>query len=117
MKPTPAEHAALDRADTLTALTLEDAAALSRAADLRDFARRHDRVRLAKTILVWKAETWKKRELRLSIYAYAVRDNDRTTKHHERITALDTPTPRIRRELVDAHRKLIAAEEAAYRLF
>ena len=116
MKPTPTERAALDHARTLTPLDLETAAAISRATDLPTFARRHDRVRLAQTRLVWAAEAWTQRELRLSLYAYAVRDNDRTEIQYRRVTALDTPTARIRRALVDAHRALTAAEDAAGRL-
>jgi hypothetical protein len=116
MKPTPTERAALDQARTLTPLTLEDAAAIARAADLQTFARRHDRVRLAQTRLVWAAEEWHRRELRLSLYRYAVRDADRTEIHRQRVTALDTPTDRIRRTLITAHRNLLAALTAADRL-
>ncbi len=68
MKPTPTERAALDHARTLTPLTLEDAAAIARDPDLQTFARRHDRVRLAQTRLVWAADAWQQRELRLSLY-------------------------------------------------
>jgi len=117
MKPTPTERAALDKARGLRPLELEEASALSRAPDLQTFARRHDRVRLAQTRLVWAAENWNRRELRLSMYRYAVRDNDRTEIHYQRVTALDTSTARIRRELLDAHRALLAAEDAAFRLF
>jgi hypothetical protein len=117
MKPTPTERAALDHARTLTPLTLEHAAALSRAPDLQTFARRHDRVRLAQTRLVWAAEAWQQRELRLSLYRYAVRDADRSEIHRQRVTALDTSTAHIRRALVTAHRNLLDAETAAFRLF
>jgi hypothetical protein len=113
MKTTPTERAALDKAHSLRPLELEEASALSRAPDLQTFARRHDRVRLAQTRLVWAAENWNRRELRLSMYRYAVRDNDRTEIHYHRVTALDTSTDRIRRELLDAHRALLAAEAAA----
>ena len=116
MKATPAEHRALDHARTLTPLDLENAAAISRAPDLNAFARRHDRVRLAQTRLVWAAESWNQRELRLSLCRYAVRDGDRTEIQYRRVTALDTPTARIRRALVDAHRALSEAEDAADRL-
>jgi hypothetical protein len=117
MKPTPTERAALDKAHGLRPMELEDASALSRAPDLQTFTRRHDRVRLAQTRLVWAAENWNRRELRLSMYRYAVRDGDRTEIHYQRVTALDTSTARIRRALVDAHRALAAAEDAAFRLF
>ena len=117
MKPTPAERVALDYARTLTPLDLENAAAISRAADLYTFARRHDRVRLAQTRLVWAAEEWKRRELRLSLYRYAVRDGDRTEITHQRVTALDPPTKRIRDNLTRHYRTLIEAEQAAARLF
>ena len=117
MKPTPTERAALDKAHDLRPMELEEASALSRAPDLQTFARRHDRVRLAQTRLVWAAENWNRRELRLSMYRYAVRDNDRTEIHYHRVTSLDTSTARIRRELIDAHRALAAAEDAAFRLF
>ena len=116
MKPKPTERAALDLARRLTALDLETASALSKAPDLYTFARRHDRVRLAQTRLVWAAETWNRRELRLSLYRYAVRDGDRCEIHRQRVTALDTPTARIRRALVDAHRALAIAEDAACHL-
>jgi hypothetical protein len=116
MKPTPTERTALDLARTLTPLTLEDAAALARAPDLQSFARRHDRVRLAQTRLVWTAEAWQQRELRLSLYRYAVRDADRSEIHRQRVTALDTSTAHIRRALVTAHRNLLDADAAAFRL-
>jgi len=116
MKPTPTERAALDKAHGLRPMELEEASALSCAPDLQTFARRHDRVRLAQTRLVWAAENWNRRELRLAIYRYAVRANDRTEIHYHRVTALDTSTDRIRRALVDAHRALLAAEDAADRL-
>jgi hypothetical protein len=116
MKPTTAERAALDQARTLTPLTLEDAAAIARAPDLQSFPRRHDRVRLAQTRLVWAADAWQQRELRLSLYQYAVRDGDRTEIHRQRVTALDTSTDRIRRTLVTAHRNLLDASTAADRL-
>ena len=117
MKPTPTERAALDCARTLTPLDMPTAASIARAADLQTFARRHDRVRLAQTRLVWTAENWNQRELRLSLHRYAVRDGDRTEIHSQRITALDTNTARIRRALVDAHRALTEAEDAAFRFF
>ena len=63
MKAKPSERAALDLARTLTALDLETASALSKAPDLYTFARRHDRVRLAQTRLVWAAENWNRRAL------------------------------------------------------
>ena len=116
MKPTPAERVALDHARTLKPMELEEASALSKTPDLLTFARRHDRVRLAQTRLVWAAETWNQRELRLSLYRYAVRDGDRCEIHRQRVTALDTPTARIRRALVEAHRALAIAEDAALRL-
>jgi len=116
MKPTPAERIALDHARTLTPLDLETAAAISRAPDLNTFARRHDRVRLAQTRLVWAAEAWTQRELKLSLYAHALREQDRTSAAYYRVTALDTPTARIRRALIDAHQSLLAAEDAAFRL-
>ena len=116
MKTTPTERAALDLARTLTALDLETASAISRAPDLSTFARRHDRVRLAQTRLVWAAEAWQQRELRLSLYRYAVRDGDRCEIHRQRVTALDKPTARIRRTLIDARRALLDAEDAAARL-
>ena len=116
MKPTPAERVALAHARTLKPMELEETSALSKAPDLFTFARRHDRVRLAQTRLVWAAEVWNRRELRLSLYAYAIRDNDRTEIHYHRVTALDTSTARIRRALVDAYRALAIAEKASFRL-
>ena len=116
MQPTPPERAALDHARTLTPLDLETTAAISRAPDLQTFARRHDRARLAQTRLVCAAEAWTQRELRLSLHAHALREQDRTSIAYYRVTALDTPTARIRRALIDAHRALLDAEEAAGRL-
>ena len=116
MNPTPTERAALDHARTLTPLDLETAAALSRAPDLHTFARRHDRVRLAQTRLVSAAETWNQRELKLSLYSHALREQDRTSIAYYRVTALDKPTAHIRCALVDAHRSLLDAEDAADRL-
>jgi hypothetical protein len=116
MKPTPTERVALDHARKLTPLNLEDAADIARAPDLQTFARRHDRVRLAQTRLVWAADAWQQRELRLSLYHYAVRDGDRTEIHRQRVTALDTSTDRIRRTLIAAHRNLLDAEAAAFPL-
>jgi len=117
MRPTPTERRALDKAATFTPLTLEEAAALCALPDLMDFPRRLDRLRLAQTRLVWAAEEWHRRELRLSLYRYAVRDGDRTEITHQRVTALDTPTKRIREELLRHFRALLDAEEAADRLF
>ena len=116
MKPTPTERLALAKARTLTALPLEDAATLSALPGLLDFAHRHDRVRLAQTRLVWAAEEWDRRELRLSLYRYAVRDSNRTEIRHRRVTALDTPTERIRQNLIRHFRGLQEAEAAAFRL-
>ena len=117
MRPTPTERLAMDTAATLTPLTLEDAAAIAALPDLLAFARRHDRLRLAQTRLVWAAEEWDRRELRLSLYRYAVRDGDRAETRHQRVTAMDTPTKRIRENLVYRLRALLEAEEAADRLF
>ena len=85
--------------------------------DLESFNHRHERARLAKTRLVWAAEEWHRRELRLALYRHAVRAGDRTEIHHQRVTALDTPTKRIRENLVYRLRALLEAEEAADRLF
>jgi hypothetical protein len=117
MKPTPVERLALDKARTLTPLSQEEAAAIANAPDLLDFARRHDRVRLAQIRLVWATEDWERRELRISLYRCAVRDGDRTEITHQRVTAFDTPTQRIRDNLVYRFRRLQEAEAAAYRLF
>ena len=117
MKPTPTERKALAKARTLTALSLEDAAALAALPDLLSFPRRLDRLRLAQTRLVWAAEEWDRRELRLSLYRYAVRDNDRAEIRHQRVTALDTPTKRIREALCQRFTELHDAEEATRRFF
>ena len=105
MKPTPTERAALDKARTLEALPLEEASELSHRPDILDFDHRHDRLRLAQTRLVWAAEEWRRRELRLDLYRYALRKGDRTEIHYHRVTALDTPTKRIREDprLKDLH--------------
>ena len=117
MKPTPTERRALDRARTLTALPLEEMKPLCDAPDLQDFARRHDRVRLAETRLVWAAEEWNRRELRLALCQHALRKHDRTEISFYRVTQLDTPTRRIREDLRDCFRALEKAERAAYLLF
>ncbi len=117
MKATPTERAALAAARALKPLTAEDAAALASAPDILTFARRHDRVRLAESRLAEAADAWRRRDLRLSLYAQALRRGDRTDAFRERVTALDTPTTRIRANLVAAHRALLDAEAAAYRLF
>jgi len=117
MKPTPTERKALDKARTLTALTLEEMESLCDAPDLQDFARRHDRVRLAETRLVWAAEDWRRRENRLALYRYAVRKGDRNDISFYRVSQLDKPTRRIREILRDSFRALEQAERAAYMLF
>ena len=117
MKPTPTERLALDKARTLTPLTMDEAAANAALPDLQHFARRHDRLRLAQTRLVWAAEEWQRRQLRLDLYRYAVREGDRTEITHQRVTTLDTPTKRIRAALTYAFQNLQKAEEATFRLF
>ena len=57
------------------------------------------------------------RELRLDLYRYAVREGDRTEITHQRVTALDKPTKRIRTALTYAFHALQRAESALYRLF
>ena len=116
MKPTPTERLAIAKARTLDALPLETAAALAALPDLLDFAHRLDRLRLAQTRLVWAAEEWDRRERRLALYRLAVREGDRTEITHQRVTALDTPTKRIRDNLLRHHRALADAEAAAWRL-
>ena len=117
MKPTPTERLAIQKARTLTPLTLEEAAALAALPDLLTFPRRLDRVRLAQTRLVWAAEEWDRRERRLALYRLAVREGDRTEITHKRVTALDTPTKRIRDNLLRHYRALTEAEQTADRLF
>jgi hypothetical protein len=117
MKPTPTERLALAAARTLTALSLDDAAALAALPDLHTFAHRHDRHRLAETRLVQAADDWHHRQLRLSLYRRALRDGDRTETFRQRVTALDRPTKRIRQTLTDAHAGLKQAQDAAFRLF
>lgn len=117
MKPTPTERLALETARALAPLTREDAAALAELPGLLTFAHRHDRQRLAETRLVWAADDWNHRALRLSLYRRALRQNDRTGAAQDRVTALDTPTARIRRALVDALHALHAAQDESFRLF
>jgi len=117
MKPTPTERQALDKARTITPLTMEEAAAIAALPDLQTFARRHDRLRLAETRLVWAAEEWQRRELRLSLYRYALREGNRTEITHQRVTTLDTPTKRIRNALTYAFANLQKAEDSTFRLF
>ena len=76
-----------------------------------------DRLRLAQTRLAWAAEEWDRRELRLSLYRYAVRENDRAEIRHQRVTALDTPTKRIRDSLCYRFKELQNAEESTRRFF
>ena len=117
MKPTPTERLALDKARTLTPMTMDVAAAVAALPDLQHFARRHDRLRLAETRLVWAAEEWQRRELRLALYRYALRDGNRTEITHQRVTTLDIPTKRIRTNLTYAFQNLQNAESATFRLF
>jgi hypothetical protein len=117
MQPTPTERLALNTARTLTALSLDDAAALAALPDLQTFARRYDRQRLAETRLVQAADDWHHRQLRLSLYHRALREADRSEAAHLRVTALDRPTKRIRQTLTDAHADLKQAQDAAFRLF
>lgn len=117
MRPTPTERQALATARALTPLSLEDAHALATLPDLHTFAHRHDRERLAETRLVQAAEDWQRRALRLSLYRRALRTGDRTDAAHQRVTALDTPTARIRQSLTDALTDLRDAQDAAFRLF
>ena len=117
MRPTPTERRALSTARLLTPLTLEDATALASLPDLLAFPHRHDRLRLAETRLVWAAEAWRQRELRLSLYRLALRQGDRTEIHRQRVTPLDTPTKRIRYVLTDNFHALQTAQDAAFRLF
>ena len=116
MKPTTTERLALSAARTLTALTLEDAAALASLPDLLDFVHRLDRLHLAETRLVHAAEDWHRRALRLSLYRRALREGDRTTATHDRVTALDCPTKRIRQTLTDARHALRIAQDATFLL-
>lgn len=117
MKPTPTERLAIAAARQLTALSLDDAAALAALPDLHTFAHRHDRQRLAETRLVQAADDWTHRQLRLSLYRHALRDGDRTETARQRVTALDRPTKRIRQNLTDAHATLKHVQDAAFRLF
>jgi hypothetical protein len=117
MKPTPTERIALRTARTLTPLTREAAADLAGLPDLHDFAHRHDRQRLAETRLVWAADDWNHRALRLSLYCRALATGDRTDAARERVTALDRPTQRIRQTLTDALASLQTAQDAAFHLF
>ena len=117
MKPTPAERVALDYARKLNPMDREAASALSHAPDIYTFARRHDRVRLAQAHLITAAEAWRSREQQLSLYSHALREQDRTSAAYYRVTALDRATVRIRHSLVEAHRALAIAEDAAFRLF
>jgi hypothetical protein len=116
MKPTPTERAALAKAKTITPLTLEEASALRALPDLLTFARRHDRVRLAATLLVAAADDWRHRELRLALYRRALRAGDRADAFHLRVTALDAPTARLRADLLRHYLALVDAEAAAWSL-
>lgn len=116
MRPTPTERRALSTARQLTPLTVEDATALASLPDLLTFAHRHDRLRLAETRLVWAADEWHRRQLRLSLYRLALRQSDRTELHRQRVTALDRPTKRLRQALVEALHGLQTAQDAAFLL-
>ena len=117
MRPTPTERLAIQTARTIAALSHEDAAALAALPDLPTFAHRHDRLRLAETRLVTAADDWHRRALRLSLYRRALREGDRTAAAHDRVTALDRPTKRIRQTLTDALHALHHAQDAAFKLF
>lgn len=117
MNPTPTERLALAEARTLTALPLETAAALAGRPDLLDFRHRLDRLRLAETRLVWAADEWRRRDLRLSLYRRDLRQGDRTEAHDLRVTAIEEPTRRIRSGLLRCLRDLRHAQDFAFRLF
>ena len=117
MKPTPTERQALAKARTIQPMELEEAQAVAGLPDLRTFAHRVDRLRLAQTRLAWTAEEWERRQLRLALYQTALRKGDRSEIHDRRVTALDTPTKGIRRKLIDDFRALAKAETALFTLF
>jgi hypothetical protein len=53
------------------------------------------------------AETLERRQLHNSLYRHAVRTGDKSGIHYYRVTALDTPTTRLRTGVVDAFRDLL----------
>ncbi len=56
------------------------------------------------------AEALEERQLRNSLYQHAVRTGDKSNVHYYRVTALDKSTHRLRQDLVDAYRAMLATE-------
>ena len=88
MKPTPTERRALDKARTLDALPLEDAAALAGRSDLLDFARRYDRLRLAETRLVRDVQQVGERADLLSMFQLYFGDAGRLNEEIDRLRSV-----------------------------
>ena len=125
MKPTPTERAALALARTIAPLPVEEFNRLATHPDLLTFAFRHDRARLAATRLAWAAEKWEDRNRRNHLYRRAldnrykpglIGDGAHWALTHYRVTALDTPTKRIRASLVYAYHRALDADAAAWQL-
>lgn len=126
MKPTPTERAALALARTVKPLPVDEFNRLATHPALDTFGWRHIRHKLALSRLAWAAEKWEERDRRNYLYRAAlarrykpglIGDAARWDITHYRVTALDTPTRRLRDNLVYAYRRALAAEDAAWRLF
>ena len=125
MKPTPTEAAALAAARPLREIPAEEFHRLATHPALASFEWRHIRARLAADRLKVAAQEWEDRERQNSRYQDALRRrgtrreraDDRWTISHDRVTALDRPTQRIRDELVYRFRQWQEADAAAWRLF
>ena len=126
MKSTPTEAAALAAARSAKPLPVEEFNRLATHPALESFDWRHIRHKLALSRLAWAAEKWEERERRNHLYRAAlarrykpglIGDAARWDITHYRVTALDTPTRRIRENLVYAYHRAQEAEAAAWRLF
>ena len=104
MKLTATESKALDRAKGLEPLTDSERDQLP--ADSGAWTPQQRR-RCREDRLCHAAEALKRRQLRNDLYRHAVKTNDRSGIRDYRVTALDTSTVRIRRELIDAYRALL----------
>ncbi len=108
MNYTPTEARALARARTIAPMSDADRGALpidsaTWTPTQRRLAREH---RLAHA-----AEVLRQRELQTALYRHALEIHDRQAKHDLRVTALDTSTPRLRADLLDAYRALLDLDD------
>ena len=108
MKLSKTETLALERVKGLKPMTDEERTSLPSDSDAWSPQQRR---RYREDRLCHSAEVLDRRQLRNSLYQHAVRTGDKGNINYYRVTALDTSTARIRRDLVDAYRALMALGE------